>query len=280
MSENKLVEYLIKTALEEDLGPGDITCQAIPDLDKKGSASIYAKQNGILSGIDVATQVFRFTDDSLNMQVLRKEGDGILSGDAVLNIKGQLSAILSAERTALNFLAHLSGVATKTSLFVDRIAGFNTKITDTRKTTPAMRFLEKRAVKSGGGVNHRSGLYDMILIKENHIEAAGNITQAVKRCKDHLAKINKNIKIEVEVKNLSEVEESLHLNVDRIMLDNMTNKMMTEAVRMIAGRAEVEASGGVSFENVLQIAQSGVDYISVGALTHSAPAFDFTLLVD
>jgi nicotinate-nucleotide pyrophosphorylase (carboxylating) len=196
-----------------------------------------------------------------------------------MTVEGTIQSILSAERTALNFLGHLSGIATLTRQFVDRVEGLNVRITDTRKTTPGWRLLEKQAVKAGGGENHRMGLYDMVLIKENHIEAAGGITKAVQKASSYLHRSNLSLKIEVETTTLDEVNEACKTAVDRIMLDNMSIEMMKKAVKIVDGNKEVEASGGVNFDSIRSIAETGVDYISVGALTHSAPAFDFSLLL-
>jgi len=278
MSDKNLEEQL-RYALFEDLKSGDITSRATIDPEDEGEATIIAKQSGILSGETTAVKVISLQDKNLHICQIKKKADQLIPGDTVLTIEGNIQSILSAERTALNFLGHLSGIATLTRQFVDRVEDLNVQITDTRKTTPCWRLLEKEAVKAGGGANHRMGLYDMILIKENHIEAAGGIRKAVQRAKLYLHQSNLNLKIEVETSTMDEVSESVNNGVDRIMLDNMSIEMMKKAVNIVDGNVEVEASGGVDLDTVRSIAETGVDYISVGALTHSAPSFDFSLLL-
>ena len=273
------VENFIKLALEEDIGRGDITTLATVEENKIGQAQIIAKQSGILAGIDHAIQSFYTLDSDIQTSTDYKNGDKINPGDLILHIDGKISSILQVERTALNLLAHLSGISTLTAKYVEQTRGTRAKVVDTRKTTPLWRDLEKEAVRHGGGVNHRMGLYDMILIKENHIQAAGSIQKAVERSKKYLSDTHMKCKIEVETTSLDQVREALACNVDQIMLDNMGLAEMKEAVNIIAGRALVEASGGVSLEHIRSIAETGVDLISVGALTHSAPAFDFSLLI-
>jgi nicotinate-nucleotide pyrophosphorylase (carboxylating) len=281
MSSSIQSEYqkLIEAALDEDIGSGDITSEAILDPHQSIQATIKSKQAGILAGIQVASQVFKIADPKLQITKLHHDKDRLMAGEAILRIHGSARSVLKAERVSLNSLAHLSGIATLTDKFVQRIQGLPVKIIDTRKTTPLWRKLEKQAVLAGGGHNHRMGLYDMILIKENHIQAAGSIAQAVARVTAHLLEKNVTIPIEVETTTLDEVHEALTCKVDRIMLDNMTISEMAEAVRLINRQVKVEASGGVHLENVRAIAETGVDYISIGALTHSAPAFDFSLLI-
>jgi nicotinate-nucleotide pyrophosphorylase (carboxylating) len=273
------VENFIKLALEEDIGRGDITTQATVEENKIGQAQIIAKQSGILAGIDHAIHSFYTLDSDIHTSTDYKNGDKINPGDLILHIDGKISSILQVERTALNLLAHLSGISTLTAKYVEQTGGTRAKVVDTRKTTPLWRDLEKEAVRHGGGENHRMGLYDMILIKENHIQAAGSIQKAVERSKKYLSDTHMKCKIEVETTSLDQVREALACNVDQIMLDNMGLAEMKEAVSIIAGRALVEASGGVSLEHIRSIAETGVDLISVGALTHSAPAFDFSLLI-
>jgi len=279
MHKEDIIEQLIRTALAEDIGRGDITTKAIVDDNEYGQAQIIAKQNGVLAGIEIAKKTFALLDAELQFETQYKDGDKINIKDEILKINGAISSILKAERTALNLLAHLSGIATFTAKYVAKIRRTKAKITDTRKTTPLLREFEKQAVRAGGGVNHRMGLYDMVLIKENHIKTAGGIQAAVTRCNQYLGDNSQDLKIEVETTNLNEVQDALSCNVDRIMLDNMALNMMREAVKIISGRAVVEASGGISLENIRSIAETGVDLISIGAVTHSAPAFDFTLLL-
>ena len=279
MTKKNVIEQLISSALAEDIGQGDITTAATIDTDKEGLAQIIAKQKGVISGIEYAKMVFSFVDPDLLFSGDYTNGKDVLANDTVLTIEGKVVSILQAERTALNLLAHLSGIATLTAQYADLIRGSGAKVTDTRKTTPLWRELEKEAVRDGGGLNHRMGLYDMVLIKENHILAAGGISEAVQKCRKYLSDHHINSRIEVETTNLDEVREALSCNVDQIMLDNMDSNELKEAVKLISGRAVVEASGGVSLENIKLIAESGADLISVGALTHSAPAFDFSLLI-
>ena len=280
MKENKSSRKIIEQALAEDIGSGDITTDSIVSEYSFGQARIISKQNGILSGIYICEHVFKTVDENLEIKIDHKDGDSLQSGETVMVINGKTGSILKAERVALNFLAHLSGVATFTNRFVNKLGTTKTKIIDTRKTTPLLRVLEKEAVVHGGGANHRMGLYDMVLIKENHIRAAGGIRRAVEQTNRFLSEMKIDAKIEVETTNLDEVHEALTCEIDRIMLDNMTIDQMKEAVGLINHQVEVEASGGIGLEQVNDIASTGVDFISVGAITHSAPAFDFSLLLE
>lgn len=280
MSGNYSWQLLVRQALEEDLGTGDITTAATVDETVAGTGRIICKQNGMLSGSRVAEYVFGQVDKDLVVRQKFSDGAELVKGETVMEIEGKLSSVLQAERVALNFMAHLSGVATMTAEFVGLISGTGAKIIDTRKTTPLLRAMEKQAVLDGGGYNHRMGLYDMVLIKENHIRAAGSIRKAVEQTRRFLASTGIKCAIEVETRNLDEVKEALTTRIDRIMLDNMSLSEMSQAVRLIDHKTEVEASGGVTRATVRQIAETGVDYISVGALTHSTPAFDFSLLLD
>ncbi|HDL19528.1 MAG TPA: carboxylating nicotinate-nucleotide diphosphorylase [Bacteroidetes bacterium] len=269
--------FLIDKALEEDLHEqGDITSQSIFSSET-GTAAIVAKQVGILAGAEIARQVFLAVDSRLEIQILKKDGEKFSNGETVFTISGLVLSMLQAERTALNFLGRLSGIATLTGKFVAKIAGSGCKILDTRKTTPGWRKPEKYAVKMGGGTNHRIGLYDMVLIKDNHIAAARGITPAVKKVRDYLRKKNISAPIEVEVTDLRQLKEAISLQVNRIMLDNMTPEMMRQAVEICGKQIPLEASGNVNLNTVVQIASAGVDYISVGALTHSAPRADFSM---
>ena len=264
---------LIDRALAEDIGSGDITTRAIVPDRAEGQAAILAKSDGIIAGLPVVEQVFHQVEPRIEFAAKAKEGEPIAPGDVIAVISGPLSKILTGERVGLNFLSHLSGIATHTARFVDAVSAYNAIILDTRKTTPGWRMLEKYAVRMGGGRNHRLGLYDMILIKDNHLAIAPSVTEAVRRVRAaHVG-----VPIEVEVKTLSELEEVIPLHVDRVLLDNMDIPTLKEAVRLANGRVPLEASGGITLDNVTAVAATGVDYISVGALTHSAPALDFSL---
>ncbi len=268
------LDDLILQALEEDLGNGDITTGYL-DLERTNTVAwMIAKAEGMVAGVDIAIRVFKLLDSELKVTVYRKDGDLVKPREEILRVEGNPSSILKAERTALNFLQRLSGIATKTHSLVRLIAGTDTKILDTRKTTPLLRRLEKYAVRVGGGYNHRTGLYDMILLKENHIRAARGITEAIRRVRLH----NTTYKIEVEVTNLKELDEAVKAGVDRVMLDNMDVKDIKKAVKKYKGKVELEVSGGINEANIVQYAGTGVDYISIGALTHSVIALDISLL--
>jgi len=277
----KNLKELIQTALKEDLGDsGDVTTLATVATDVQGSAKIIAKAEGIIAGGFVVEKVFAAVDPLLQVKTSVEDGARVKPGQKIVDISGAYYSILIGERTALNFFCRLSGIATLTAKFVALVAGTGVKILDTRKTTPGLRALEKYAVRMGGGQNHRSGLYDMVLIKENHIAAAGGIKEAITSCTDYLQRQKLNLKIEIETRNLSDVAQALNFNVDRIMLDNMSCKEIKEAVALINKRVEVEISGGVNLDNIQEYAQTGVDYISIGALTHSAKVLDLSLLID
>jgi len=272
------IQEIVRIALEEDLGKGDITSELIIPEKQKGMGFIIAKEKGIITGLEVAKSVFKQVDPGLVFKPLVSDGDKMGPNQKVALIRGKAKSILAGERTALNFLQRLSGIATLTGEFVRRIRGTRAKILDTRKTTPGLRLLEKYAVKKGGGKNHRQGLYDMILIKDNHIEAAGSIPLAIRKA----LRNKKGLKIEVETRNFGEVKEALNFKIDRIMLDNFKPEDLKKAVRLIRSKnkkVEIEASGRVNLKNIRKIALSGVDYISVGALTHSAEALDFSLVL-
>ena len=266
---------LIEKALAEDLGPGDVTSEATIPADAISLAVVLAKQDLILAGIDTATEVFRYLDPDISFTPFAKDGDKITSGAEIARLSGNTRTLLAGERVALNLLQHLSGIATLTARYVDMVKGLKAVILDTRKTLPGLRQLEKHAVRMGGGKNHRMGLYDMILIKDNHIKAAGSITLAVASARTRSG----DLRIEVETKTLDEVREALTSKADIIMLDNMSIDIMREAVNLIAGRALVEASGNVTLETVRQIAETGVDFVSSGSLTHSAPAADISMKI-
>ncbi len=269
------VTQLLRHAIEEDLGHGDITSSVIIPEESEARALFIAKGNFILAGFPFAQLVFHLLDPTVACKTFQAEGAKVRRGDVLGEVSGKTRLLLAGERTSLNILQRLSGIATLTSRFVEAVSGTGTRILDTRKTTPCHRFMEKYAVRMGGGVNHRFGLYDGILIKDNHIEAVGGIRQAVSLAKTghHLAKI------EVEVENLKDLEEALAVRPDIIMLDNMSIQDMAAAVKIAAGKVLLEASGNVSLDNVRQIAETGVDMISVGALTHSVTAADISLKI-
>lgn len=265
---------LIREALEEDIGSGDVTTLAVLTGDETGTAEASAKEDIIVAGIDIFREVFLLTDKEIQFLPERKDGQSVNKSGVIAHISGKLASILSAERVALNIFQRMCGIATLTKKYVDRISGTKAKILDTRKTMPGLREFDKYAVKIGGGYNHRMGLYGGVLIKDNHISAAGGISNAVDRA---LNNIPPALKVEVEVKNVTEVEEALSAGVDIIMLDNMTPDDMKQAVSLINGKALIEASGGVTLSNVRDYAETGVDFISIGAITHSAPAADISL---
>jgi nicotinate-nucleotide pyrophosphorylase (carboxylating) len=271
---------LIQAALAEDVGPGDFTSLWTVPEDRRAVARIVAKAPGVIAGAEVAVEVFRRVDPSLSVHVEAADGTAVEPGDLVMRIEGSARSILTAERTALNFLQQLSGVATMARRYVREVEGTGARVIDTRKTTPGMRLLEKAAVVAGGGANHRVGLYDMVMIKDNHIAAAGGITAAVDAVR---ARNDRGLRVEVETTNLDEVREAVAAGVDRIMFDNMTPETMADAVALVAAadpRPETEASGGITLETIAAFARTGVDFISVGALTHSAPALDLSLRLE
>jgi nicotinate-nucleotide pyrophosphorylase (carboxylating) len=263
----------IRLALAEDIGTGDVTTDAIVSPDANIRGRIVAKQDGIIAGLEVAAAVFLLLDGRVNFETKVVEGSSVRSGSVVAELSGPARALLTAERTALNFLGRISGIATLTRQFVDVVAGTQARILDTRKTAPGLRALDKLAVLRGGGYNHRQGLYDMVLIKDNHIASAGSLAQAVNRVRASGA----DLEIEVEAATLDDVKKAIELGVERILLDNMTLDRLSEAVKLTANRAKLEASGNVTLANVRKIAETGVDFISVGALTHSAQVFDVSL---
>jgi len=268
------VDYLIDLALEEDLPAGDITTEAIVPPDLSASGVFLAKEDGVLAGIEVAAKVFQRIDPSIIFKKIKDDGQEFKDGEILAEVKGKAASLLKAERTALNFLQRLSGISTLTRAFVQEVSGTKAVILDTRKTTPGWRYLEKYAVRMGGGQNHRKNLSEMMLIKDNHIRIAGGITAALKRAK---GKITAGIKIEVEATTLDEVKEALTGGADMIMLDNMSLEQIRRAVELVAGRVPLEVSGKVNLQIVRQIALTGVDYISVGALTHSFKSADISL---
>ncbi|MEQ8153196.1 MAG: carboxylating nicotinate-nucleotide diphosphorylase [Smithellaceae bacterium] len=273
---SRQIRKIIETALAEDIGTGDITTGAIVGSELAGKAQAWAKDDFVVAGIDIFKEVFFCLDDRTQFQLRASDGELVKKGDVVAEISGRLFYILQAERVALNIFQRMCGIATLTRKYVEAVRGTKAKILDTRKTMPGLRVIDKMAVSIGGGFNHRMGLYDGVMIKDNHIAAAGNITAAVEAQRKRLAHT---LKIEVETKNLSEVQEALDCGVEIIMLDNMALEEMKKAVELIAGRALVEASGNVNLQRVAAIAATGVDYISVGELTHSVRAADISLLI-
>lgn len=273
---------LIEEALREDIGSGDITTEAIVPPGLMAEGSLIAKEEGVISGLFLAEEVFKRVDKSLEFSALVREGEKVKGGKKIAQVKGQARAILKGERTALNFLGRLCGISTLTAKFVEAIAGTQARILDTRKTTPGWRKLEKYAVRKGGGLNHRFGLYDMVLVKDNHIDLLGGISQAIRGSLDN--PLWKGREVEVEIRNLRELKEVLSLGVERVMLDNFSLSQIREAMEIVfklkgRDRPRVEVSGGVNLKNVREIAQTGVDYISIGALTHSARALDISLIL-
>lgn len=274
------IEEIIESALKEDVGDGDHTSLATIDPGAMGTGTVKAKQEGVISGMEVATLVFKKTDPAISLTVLKKDGDQVKMGDELILAKGPIQSLLKAERLVLNCMQRMSGIATLTSKYVQAVAGTGAIILDTRKTTPNFRILEKYAVVSGGGKNHRTGLYDMILIKDNHVDGAGGITNAIQKANDYLKKTGKHLPIEIETRNLREVQEVLSIGqVQRIMLDNFTPAQIREALVLINGRFETEASGGITLENVRSYAETGVNFISVGALTHTFKSLDINMKI-
>ena len=269
-----LIKSVIDYALKEDIGSGDITTNSLIPIDLQTKATMVAKSAGVIAGLDVAEYIFRTLNQDIHWKPFVKDGDKIAKGDLIVEISGSYRALLTGERLALNFLQRMSGIATMTATYIDVLSDYNTKILDTRKTVPGLRLLDKYAVTIGGGKNHRIGLYDMVLIKDNHIKIAGGIANAVAQIKKN---IPEGIQIEVETTTIKEVNEALTAGVDIIMLDNMTSELMTESVKIINGRAKVEASGNMTIDRLKEVAATGVDYISIGALTHSVTAFDISM---
>lgn len=278
MLNKEKIDHIIISALNEDVEAGDITTNAILDDSKMAKAMFIAKQNGIIAGLDVCERVFTLWDNSIVFSEKLSDGNIVLNGDIIAVVEGKAKTILTCERTALNFLQRMSGIATLASKYVEIVKGTDTKILDTRKTAPGLRYFDKLAVKIGGADNHRYGLFDMFLIKDNHIDVAGSITEAVSLCRNFMKTVGKSYKIEVETKNLDEVKEALTCKADIIMLDNFSIDAMKEAVLFINKRCKVEASGGITIDNLRETAEAGVDFISVGALTHSVKGLDISLL--
>ncbi len=276
--ERDAISELINNAFREDLGDGDHTSLATIPFDAVGKVELIAKDYGVIAGVEVASMVFKQLDNNLIVDIFIKDGSSIVPGDCVLTVEGSSRSLLSAERTALNFIQRMSGIATYTNKVCDIISGLDTKLLDTRKTTPYNRVVEKLAVRLGGGTNHRFGLYDMIMIKDNHVDFAGGIKNAINSTNNYLKEKDKNLKIEIEVRDFNELNEVIDIGgVDRIMLDNFSPTNLKKAVELISGRFETEASGGISIDNIRQYAETGVDFISVGALTHQINSLDLSL---
>ena len=275
----QLVDKLIELAFAEDVGDGDHTTLCSIPADAMGKAKLVIKETGIIAGVEVGVSVFHKLNPELNIDVLINDGSKVEPGDVVFTIKGKTQSILQAERIVLNIMQRMSGIATTTRKYVALIEGTSAKVLDTRKTTPGMRILEKQAVKIGGGENHRIGLFDMILLKDNHVDFAGGIEKAILGAQLYLKENNKQLKIEIEVRNLEELNEVLRVGgVDRIMLDNFTPEKTKEAVEIVNSRVELESSGGITIQTIRDYAETGVDYISVGALTHSVKSLDMSLI--
>lgn len=279
--EKKYIPYvndLIELAIREDIGDGDHTSLSSIPHDRRGRMKLLVKQEGILAGVEVAEMILRRLDPGVKFEKLIDDGTPVKPGDIAFYVEGNLISLLQAERLLLNVMQRMSGVATQTAVYVRELDGLKTKVLDTRKTTPGMRVLDKMAVKLGGGENHRMGLFDMILLKDNHIDFAGGVYNAVTKAKAYLREKGKDLKIEVEVRNLDDIDEVFRAGgADVIMLDNFTPELSREAVTRIAGRARVESSGGITLKNLREYAETGVDYVSVGALTHQIKSLDLSL---
>ena len=276
-TKEQLIDELIDLAFAEDIGDGDhTTLCCIPDT-AMGKSRLLIKEPGILAGVEIARKIFHRFDPDLKMTVYIEDGTAVKPGDVACVVEGRVQSLLQTERLMLNVMQRMSGIATMTHRYVKKLEGLHTRILDTRKTTPGMRMLEKEAVKIGGGVNHRIGLFDMILLKDNHVDFAGGIENAISRCHDYLKAKGKDLKIEIEVRNLDELKEVMRVGgVDRIMLDNFSPELTREAVKIVGGKYEIESSGGITFDTIRDYAESGVDFVSVGALTHSVKGLDMS----
>lgn len=275
-TKEELIDALIDLAFAEDIGDGDHTTLSTIPADAMGRQHLLVKEEGILAGVDIARRVFERYDQSLKMTVMIGDGSRVKPGDIAFVVEGPVRSLLVTERTMLNIMQRMSGIATMTARYQERLKGLKAKVLDTRKTTPGMRILEKEAVRIGGGANHRIGLFDMILIKDNHVDFAGGIPNAVSRARAYLKEKGKDLKIEVEVRNTDEIRQALDARVDRIMLDNFTPERTAEAVALIGGAAEIESSGGITLDTLRAYGEAGVDFISVGALTHSVKGLDMS----
>lgn len=278
MTEKELIQDLIRLSLREDIGDGDhTTLCSIPETEE-GQSKLLIKEEGVLAGVDIAIDVFHTFDPELVVDVLLRDGSPVQPGDVAFIVSGKVQSILQTERLVLNIMQRMSGIATITNKYVKLLEGTRTKVLDTRKTTPGMRMLEKQAVRIGGGENHRIGLFDMILLKDNHVDFAGGIENAIRGAQNYIREKNKKLRIEIEVRNMEELATVLRVGgVDRIMLDNFTPGQTFEAVKAVNGRVELESSGGITIDTIREFAETGVDYISVGALTHSVKSLDMSL---
>ncbi|MCD8044808.1 MAG: carboxylating nicotinate-nucleotide diphosphorylase [Tannerellaceae bacterium] len=274
----QLIDELIRLAFAEDIGDGDHTTLCCIPETAIGKSQLIIKENGVLAGVEMAQRIFHHFDPELNITVFIQDGAVVKKGDIAFTVEGKVQSLLQTERLVLNVMQRMSGIATTTRKYVKALEGTNTRVLDTRKTTPGMRMIEKEAVKIGGGVNHRIGLFDMILLKDNHVDFAGGISQAITRAQNYLKEKGKDLKIEIEVRNFDELEEAMQTGgIDRIMLDNFNIENTKEAVKRINGQYETESSGGITFDTLRDYAECGVDYISVGALTHSVKSLDMSL---
>lgn len=274
---HELIDRLIDLAFAEDIGDGDHTTLSCIPEDAMGKSKLLIKEPGVLAGVEIAKEIFHRFDPTMQVEVMMEDGSEVKPGDVAMVVTGKVRSLLQTERLMLNVMQRMSGIATMTRRYVKQLEGTHTRVLDTRKTTPGMRMLEKEAVKIGGGVNHRIGLFDMILLKDNHVDFAGGIDKAIHRAKEYCKEKGKDLKIEIEVRNLDELQQVLNLGgVDRIMFDNFTPDLTRKAVEMVGGRYETESSGGITFDTLRQYAETGVDFISVGALTHSVKGLDMS----
>ena len=272
----ELIDRLIDLAFAEDIGDGDHTTLSTIPAEAMGKNMLLIKEDGVLAGVEMAKRIFARFDETLQVEVLIEDGAEVKKGDIAMYVTGSVRSLLQTERLMLNVMQRMSGIATMTRKYVKQLEGTNTRVLDTRKTTPGMRILEKMAVKIGGGCNHRIGLFDMILLKDNHVDFSGSIHNAVTRAKEYCKAKGKNLKIELEVRNFDELQQALDEGVDRIMFDNFSPEDTKKAVEIVAGRCETESSGGITYETMLPYAQAGVDFISFGALTHSVKGMDMS----
>ena len=276
-TKQELIDRLIDLAFAEDIGDGDHTTLSCIPEDAMGRSRLLIKEPGVLAGVEIAKEIFHRFDPTMQVEVLLGDGSEVKPGDVAMVVTGKVRSLLQTERLMLNVMQRMSGIATMTRRHVKQLEGTRTRVLDTRKTTPGMRMLEKEAVRIGGGVNHRVGLFDMILLKDNHVDFAGGIANAIRRAKDYCREKGKDLKIEIEVRNLDELRQVLDLGgIDRIMFDNFTPELTRQAVEMVGGRYETESSGGITFDTLRQYAETGVDFISVGALTHSVKGLDMS----
>lgn len=275
-TKDELIDDLLNLAFAEDVGDGDHTTLSTIPAEEQGRQHLIVKEEGILAGVEIARKVFEKFDPQLKMTVFIEDGSHVKPGDIAFEVEGSVRSLLQTERVMLNIMQRMSGIATQTAKYQQKLEGLKTKVLDTRKTTPGMRMLEKEGVRIGGGCNHRIGLFDMILIKDNHVDFAGGIPQAVSAARKYLAEKGKDLKIELEVRNEDEIRQALEAGVDRIMLDNFTPERTREAVKLINGRTEIESSGGITLDTLRSYGECGVDFISVGALTHSVKGLDMS----